>query len=330
MNRAGRRFRLPAWADSFMLGIIGAMALSTVTAPWGASSGPLGLGRLASLGIALVFFLHGVKVSRERLHAGSRNLRLHLLIQSATYLWFPAVGFAAFWLLSHWVPAPLALGFFYVCALPSTIASAVTMVGIAGGNVAAAVFNATLSGLIGIVLTPTLVGLVASSSGIQLPYLAAMQNLAVQVLLPFALGHALQRWFLPQVNAWPRLVRWLDRGAIVLVIYVAFCDAVQADALRQASWQALLLVFVATGLVLAGALSGTRRWARRQGFPIADEITAVFCGSQKSLANGMPMAKVLFGSHPALGLVVLPMIVYHQAQLIVCAMLARRYARLQR
>lgn len=316
----------PAWLDSFLLGILGAMLLAGFTAPWGGSHGALGLGRLTGIGIGLVFALHGAQVSRERLQAGSRNLRLHMLIQSTTYLVFPAAGLCGFWLLRPCLPAPLALGFFYLCALPSTIASAVTLVGIARGNVPAAIFNATLSGLLGIFLTPTWVSLLAATSGVQLSLLDAVRSLLLTVLLPFAAGHALQRWLLPLLRAAPRGVRLVERGAILLVMYVAFCDAVAADVLHQVAAGPLLLMLVAVGLLLAGMLWGLQGVARRFALSPEDTAALLLCGSQKSLANGMPMAKALFGSYPSLGLLVLPMIAFHQAQLVAGAIIARRIA----
>ena len=316
----------PAWLDSFLLGILGAMALAYFTAPWGSSHGVLGLGHVTGLGIALVFGLHGAQVSRERLHAGSRNVRLHLLIQAATYLAFPALGLCGFWLLRSTVPMPLALGFFYLCALPSTIASAVTLVGIARGNVPAAIFNATLSGLLGIFLTPMLVSLVAATSGVHLSLLDAIRSLAGTVLLPFAVGHLLQRWLLPGLRAAPRLVRFIERGAVLLVMYVAFCDAVAADVLHQAAAGSLVVMLVAVAALLGAMLLGLRAVTLRASLGPEDAAALLLCGSQKSLANGMPMAKALFGAYPALGLLVLPMIAYHQAQLVAGAVIARRYA----
>lgn len=221
---------------------------------------------------------------------------------------------------------PLALGFFYLCALPSTIASAVTLVGIARGNVPAAIFNATLSGLLGILITPALVSLLAATSGVQLSLLDAIRSLVGTVLLPFAVGHLLQRWLLPGLRAAPRLVRFIERGAVLLVMYVAFCDAIAADALHQAAASSLLVMLVAVAALLCVMLFGLHTVATRLGLAPEDASALLLCGSQKSLANGMPMAKALFGTYPALGLLVLPMIAYHQAQLVAGAIIARRYA----
>lgn len=326
LSGPGSRAILPAWLDSFLLGILGAMVLACFTAPWGSSHGALGLGRFTGLGIALVFALHGAQVSRERLRAGSRNFRLHFLIQSATYLVFPALGLCGFWALRNHLPAPLALGFFYLCALPSTIASAVTLVGIARGNVAAAIFNATLSGLLGIFATPALVSLVAATSGVQLSLLDAVKALLLTVLLPFAAGHALQRWLLPLLRTSPKAVKFAERAAILLVMYVAFCDTVAAQVLRQLSASAVLLMLLAVGTLLGALLWYLQALAGKLRLPPEDAAALLLCGSQKSLANGMPMAKALFGTYPSLGLLVVPMIAFHQAQLVAGAIIARRFA----
>ncbi len=318
--------RRPAWLDSFLLSILGAMALASFTAPWGSSHGALGLGRFTSVGIALVFALHGAQVSRERLHAGSRNFRLHLLIQSTTYLVFPVLGLCGFWLLRGQLPAPLALGFFYLCALPSTIASAITLVGIARGNVSAAIFNATLSGLLGIFATPAWVSLLAATSGVHLSLLEAVKGLALTVLLPFIVGHLLQRWLLPVLRTAPRAVKFTERAAILLVMYVAFCDTVVANVLRHLSAHSVILMFVAVGALLGSMVWYLQALARRLQLPPEDASALLLCGSQKSLANGMPMAKALFGAYPSLGLLVIPMIAYHQAQLVAGAIVARRFA----
>ena len=316
----------PGWLDNFLLSILAVLGLAALTPEWGGSHGQLGLGRWTSIGILLVFLLHGAQVPRERLRSGSRNFRLHALVQASTYVGFPLLGLLGYLAMRPFVAAPLSLGFFYLCAVPSTIATAVTLVGIARGNVPAAIFNATLSGLIGIALTPVLVSLVAATSGLHLPWMDAMRSLLLTVLLPFAVGHLLQPWLLPILRQFPRLARGVERGAILLVMYVAFCDAVAADAIHQASPAALLLVLFAVLVLLAAILLGLRQLARGLGLPVEDEITLLLCGSQKSLANGMPMAKALFGSYPSLGLLVLPMLAFHQAQLLAGAILARRYA----
>ena len=223
------------------------------------------------------------------------------------------------------LPPELLLGVFYLCALPSTVSSSVAMTSMARGNVPAAIFNATISGLIGMLVTPLLMGLVISASG-SMPLGKALLGVALQLLLPFALGQVAR----PLIGNWlakkKQVTNKIDRGVIVLIVYSSFCDATAAGLWHKYHWQMIASVMALAAVLLFVILCTTTFTARRMGFPVEDEITAVFCGSKKSLANGIPMAKILFAGHPALGLLVLPLMVYHQLQLIVCSVIASRYA----
>lgn len=318
--------RLYDLIDGFVLIMLTAIALALAAPEIGTGNGPLHLGLVTSLGVALVFFLHGAALSRDKLLAGARNWRLHAFVQSFTYLVFPIVGAALFLALRERLPADLLLGVFFLCALPSTVSSSVAMTSMARGNVPGSIFNATISGLIGMAATPLLMGLVISASGASMPLGKALLGVALQLLLPFALGQLAR----PLIGAWlashKAITNKIDRGVIVLIVYSSFCDATAAGLWHQYSWETIASVMALAAVLLFAILAITTVTARRLGFSVEDEITAVFCGSKKSLANGIPMAKILFAGHPALGLLVLPLMVYHQLQLIVCSVLASRYA----
>ncbi|WP_059410632.1 bile acid:sodium symporter family protein [Cupriavidus basilensis] len=312
--------------DGFVLIMLSAIGISLLAPQIGAGDGPLHLGIVTNLGVALVFFLHGAALSRDRLVAGARHWRLHAFVQSFTYIVFPVVGLALMFGLRHMLPAELLLGVFYLCALPSTVSSSVAMTSMARGNVPGAIFNATISGLIGMAATPLLMGLVISASGASMPLGKALMGVALQLLLPFALGQAAR----PLIGNWlvknKQITNKIDRGVIVLIVYSSFCDATAAGLWHKYSWETIGAVMALAAVLLLVILATTTFTARRLGFSVEDEITAVFCGSKKSLANGIPMAKILFAGHPALGLLVLPLMVYHQLQLIVCSVIASRYA----
>lgn len=311
--------------DGFLLSIAAAVGLAVAAPGIGASTSAIPFGAIAAVGISLVFLLHGANLSREALRAGAVNWRLHLFVQSATFVFFPATGAAIYFATAGWLPDAVRLGFFYLGALSSTISSAVATVAIARGNIPAAIFNATLSGLIGMVVTPVLMGLVQAGAG-QLSLLDAILDIAGKLLLPFVVGHALRPWLGETIARHKAWVTRLDRGVIVLIVYTAFCNSTQAGV-----WSSFGPIVLATVGVLVAAWLGavilvTTLGSRRLGFPVDDEVTAVICGSQKSLANGAPIAKVLFGASPALGAILLPLMLYHPLQLIVCSALARRYA----
>ena len=277
--------------------------------------------------VALLFFLHGAKLSGEAIIAGASHWRLHLTVVAATFLLFPLLGFVLKPLLSPLVTPELYLGVLFLCALPATVQSAIAFTAIARGNVPAAICSASASSFIGIFLTPLLAGILM---GAQMrpgggDILHAIGKIMVQLLLPFVAGQAARRGIGRWVDRHKGMLRLVDQGSILLVVYVAFGAAVLQGLWHQVPLHSLAGLLLVNAVLLTLVLLSTRYAARLQGFDRADEITTVFCGSKKSLASGVPMAKVLFAGH-AVGLIVLPLMLFHQMQLMVCAVLARRYA----
>ncbi|SMC27464.1 solute carrier family 10 (sodium/bile acid cotransporter), member 7 [Andreprevotia lacus DSM 23236] len=303
-----------------------AVALALLWPAIGTSDGPLHLGLVTNLGVSLVFFLHGAALSRQSLKAGVSNWRLHAFVQSTTYLVFPLIGIVLVLAIRGALPPDLVLGVFYLCALPSTISSSVAMTSLGKGNVPGAIFNASLSNIVGMAATPLLIGIMVSTGGAHLPLGKAVLDIALQLLLPFVLGQLLRPWLADWLARNKPVISKLDRGVVVLIVYSSFCDSTAAGLWHNYAWWMLAVVFVLVGILLAVVLLGTTWISRSLGFSLPDEVAAVFCGSKKSLATGIPMAKLLFAGHPGLGLIVLPVMFYHQLQLLVCSVLARRYA----
>lgn len=312
--------------DGFLLAMIGAIALAFIAPDIGARSGPLRLDLITTWGIGLIFFFHGAGMSRAALHNGVRNWRLHGVVQGTTFVLFPLLGFALYFATSTLFDPDLRLGLFFLCAISSTISSSVALTGMARGNVPAAIFNATLSGLIGMVVTPLLVGAIVVSSSHQIDLLDSMLDIFRTLLLPFALGQLLRPLLMMPIARHKIWVTRLDRTIIVLIIYLSFCDSVVAGVWREQSALQLLALLALVLVLLAIALSTMGWFGRRFRFSAEDTVAMQFCGSQKSLANGAPIAQILFAGHPGLGLILLPLILYHQTQLIVCTLLAQRYA----
>ncbi|WP_051749556.1 bile acid:sodium symporter family protein [Nevskia soli] len=277
--------------------------------------------------VALLFFLHGAKLSRQAIVAGASHWRLHLTVVASTFALFPLLGIALKPLLSPLVTPELYLGVLFVCALPATVQSAIAFTSIARGNVPAAICSASASSFIGIFLTPLLAGILigthAATGGSDT--LDAIGKIVVQLLLPFIAGQVARSWIGAWVDRNHGMLRFVDQGSILLVVYAAFSAAVLQGLWHQVPPRALGGLLVVNGILLTLVLLATRYAARLQGFDRADEITTVFCGSKKSLASGVPMAKVLFAGH-AVGVIVLPLMLFHQMQLMVCAVLARKYA----
>lgn len=282
--------------------------------------------RLADVAIALLFFLYGGRLARSYIVAGMTHWRLQLVVFLATYLLFPALGVALSAALSGWVAAPLLAGIVFLSVLPSTVQSSIAFTSIARGNIPAAICSATVSNLVGVVLTPLLVALLLGRIHGSAAPVDAIWKIVGFLLVPFAVGHALR----PIIGEWlTRNASWLgyvDRGSILLVVYVAFSEGVVSGIWGQLPPASLLVVVLVSAALLAVVIGTTTWLARRLRLSTEDEIVLVFCGSKKSLASGLPMAKLLFAGS-AVGLVVLPLMIFHQLQLMVCAALARRYAR---
>jgi sodium/bile acid cotransporter 7 len=313
-------------SDWFLLGMIAAVAIASAAPGIGRSGGVLHVDRISDWGIFAIFFLHGIALSSERLKHGLARWPVHLTVQTFTFVVFPAIAVAISLTIGRWLPRELLFGFVYLCVLPSTVSSSVAMTSLARGNVPAAIFNATLSTLIGVFLTPLWVSLLIGRSGGGASLGAMVGNVAALLLLPFVLGQALR----PLAGGW--FARWkpwtnvVDRCVILLLVFGAFSDSV-AGGLWSEHGVGLIAVTVAiAAAILALVLWLSRAAARACGFDTADEIATVFCGSKKTLASGVPMAKIIFGNLPALGVIVLPLMFYHQLQLFVCSILAQRYA----
>lgn len=311
--------------DDFTLLLMAAVALATLLPAQGSVAHLFDC--LTNVAIGLLFFLHGAKLSRDAILAGITHWRLHLLVFACTFVMFPLLGLALKPLLQPLVTRELYTGVMFLCVLPATVQSAIAFTSIARGNIPAAVCSASASTLLGVFVTPVLVSLVVLPQGAgSSNSLDAIGHILLQLMLPFIAGHLLRPWISGWLHRRKHLLGFVDRGSILLVVYTAFSAAVIEGLWRQVPLQALAGLLVLCAVLLACALFLTGWFARRLGFDKADEITIVFCGSKKSLASGIPMAKVLFASH-AVGAIVLPLMLFHQMQLMVCAVLAARYAR---
>ncbi len=308
--------------DRFALLIVGAALLALLVPATGLAARVLS--GFTTVGVALLFFLHGGRLSREALVAGATNLKLHGLILSTTFLVFPVLGLALRPVMAPFVGQEFLPGLLFLCALPSTVQSAIAMTSLARGNIAAAVCAASLSSAVGLVVTPVLVGVLLSAEGAQVTPSSVLQ-LVVSILLPFVIGHLLRPRIGPALDRRSVELKFVDQGSIVLLVYGAFSHAVEAQVFKSVSWLQLLAVALCVAVLLAAALSVTRLIARVFKLPVEDEIALVFCGSKKGLTSGLPVAHALFPGAAAT-LVVLPLMLFHQLQLMVGTVLARRYA----
>ena len=310
--------------DNFTLTLVAVVATATLLPVSGEAA--VIFGWITNLAIGLLFFLHGAKLSREAILAGAGHWRLHLLVFSCTFVLFPLLGLALKPVLSPAIGSELYLGILYLCALPATVQSSIAFTSLARGNIAAAICSAAGSSLLGIFLTPILVALLMDVHGNAGSTLDAIGKITLQLLVPFVAGQLARRWIGGWVGRNKNWLKYVDQGSILLVIYTAFSEAVVEGLWQQLSWPTLGALLLSLCLLLALALTLSALLGKGCGFDLEDRITILFCGSKKSLATGVPMAQVLFAGS-SIGLLILPLMLFHQIQLMVCAMLAQRFAK---
>jgi solute carrier family 10 (sodium/bile acid cotransporter), member 7 len=318
--------RVRRFVDSFTIALLLTVLLATVAPCRGRVAEAFEV--ITSVAIALLFFLHGAKLSREAIIAGAAHWRLHALVFSGTFVLFPILGLLLRPLGSLLLTPELYLGILFLCVLPSTVQSSIAFTSIAGGNVPAAVCSASASNVFSVFLTPILVGVLIAQEGAGVPMSGSFWEIVLQIFVPFGLGHAVR----PLIRGWVerrrRLTRLVDRGSILLVVYVAFSGAVVEGLWSQTPLRVLAGVLVIDCLLLAIVMVTMWFSSALFGFNHADRITILFCGSKKSLATGVPIANVLFAGS-IVGPMILPLMLFHQIQLMVCALLAQRWAALR-
>ncbi|WP_297834804.1 bile acid:sodium symporter family protein [Pseudomonas sp.] len=312
--------------DWFLCGMLIATLLAYFFPKFGGAGGGMHSEYVINVGVFLVFFLHGVNLSSEQISHGLKNWKLHIMVQSFTFVVFPLIWLACNKLFGSQLPALLMLGFFYLCALPSTISSSVALTGSANGNVPAAILNASMSSVFGIFMTPWLVSMVVGSGAGGIDLGATLLDLCAMLLLPLVLGQLVRPFFGKFFARHKRYTNIVDKLVILLLVYSAFCNSMVSGMWQQQGSSVILSAFIGSALLLAIILFMTTRTARALKFSHADEVAAVFCASKKSLAAGAPMAALIFGSNPGLGLILLPIMIYHPMQLIVCSIMAESYA----
>lgn len=316
-----QRLRSSLGIDPYLAAILGTVALATLLPARGA--GVAYANGLTTAAIALMFFLQGARLAPRAALAGARHWRLHMVILTSTFVLFPVLGLTARAVIPQLLTPPLWLGVLLLCMLPSTVQSSIAFTSIAHGNVPAALCAATASNLFGIVLTPLLAALLLGTSGGFSVH--SVGDIGLELMLPFVLGQLARPWLADWASRNKILLTLVDRGSILLVVYAAFSEGVTHGIWREVDALQMGKLLLLDASLLAAVLLLTTGLARLLHFDRADAITIIFCGSKKSLASGLPMAGILFAGQ-SLGLIILPLMLFHQIQLMACAALARRFA----
>jgi solute carrier family 10 (sodium/bile acid cotransporter), member 7 len=284
-------------------------------------------GVITTIAIAILFFLHGAKLSREAVVQGIMDWKLHTLVFSFTFILFPILGLLAKPILLPLLGQQLYWGFLFLCFLPSTVQSSIAFTSIANGNVASAVCSASFSNIIGMFITPVLVSFfILGQSQHGFDPTSSIIKITLLLLVPFILGQILRPYVYPKMQKKPSIVKAFDQGSILMVVYGAFSGAVVAGLWHQIQGQTLLFLIIACSVLLTIVMLLALYIPKWLGFKRADQVAIFFCGSKKTLASGVPMAQILFIGQP-LGMIVLPIMIFHQIQLMVCGIIANRWSK---
>jgi sodium/bile acid cotransporter 7 len=305
--------------------LIAAILLAALVASFVPATGDVldVLKQAAVVAIGLLFFLYGARLSTAETLSGLTRWKLHLVTLTTTFAVFPLVGLALQPLGGTLLTPSLASGVLLLCLVPSTVQSCIVYTRIAGGNVAGAVVSASMSNLVGVFLTPVLVALLMSADATV--DTGSVVRIVLQLFAPFVLGQLLRPLVGSFVTRRDAQLRLFDRGSIVLVVFVAFSEASDAHIWSSQSVWSVLAVALVCASLLALAMGWSLLAGRVLRLPRPDRMALLFCGSNKSLASGLPIASVLFAPDEV-ALIVLPLMLYHQMQIISGAVIARRLA----
>lgn len=316
------------WADYWFMLLLPVVFVLALVAPDIASKGGWVRPEVTTkIGVALIFILQGLTLPTAALRAGAAQWRLHAVVQGMSYAVLPLLGVALAFTAGRALPEELRVGLVFLAVLPSTISSASVLTASAGGNTAGAIFNAVLSSLLGIVLTPALLALALGAQGAEVDAGRVMAELVKLILLPLVAGQVLRRWCAGWIATRARGARTLGTSLVLFIVFAAFCDAAKEGVWTRHGAGLPLLALVVAGGFFALATAAVRAAVRAAKLGRGDAIAAEFCAVQKTLASGVPMAGVIFAGDPRTGLILLPLLIYHPLQLTLHGALAARWAR---
>jgi sodium/bile acid cotransporter 7 len=313
--------------DKFVLAIIASIGLAYFFPRWGSKESAIPLDLIGSMGISLIFFFYGLKLSPEQIKTVLKNWKLHVLVQLSTFLLFPLIVLAFYPLITTDHNKTLWLAFLFLAALPSTVSSSVVMVSIAKGNVPAAIFNASISGLIGIVITPLWMGLFLQNTSGDFDLGSVYLKLVTEILVPVALGIALQRFWGKYARQYNSSLSLFDKSVILLIIYKSFSESFEKKIFNSVETFDFILISVAVVDLFYVAYFATGYLAKRLVFNAEDRITAQFCGTKKSLVHGTVFSSILFPSTFPLGIILLPLMLFHAMQIFIISIIATNQAK---
>jgi len=323
ISKTAGRFGL----DWFILALISMIVLAYFWPHIGAKDSVIPFSKIATYGVSVIFFFYGLRLSPQKLKTGLSNWKLHLVVQMATFVLFPLLVILAKSIIGNNGFDTIWVGVFFLASLPGTVSSAVVMVSIAKGNIPSAIFNASISTLMGVFITPLWIGIYLNTASVDMDLGPVLLKLTLQVVFPVILGillHSVLGFFAEKHS---KKLRYFDQAIILLIVYTAFCESFAKKIFE--GYSALLLLGLGAAMIglfyaVYGIIYLTSKILK---FKYEDKITALFCGSKKSLVHGTVMSNVLFAGSPFIGIVLLPIMMYHALQLVMVSVIAQWMSR---
>jgi solute carrier family 10 (sodium/bile acid cotransporter), member 7 len=312
--------------DRFVLAIVAVIIISRIFPYWGSQASPLPLDFLSSMGISLIFFFYGLKLNTEKLRSGLRNWKLHILIQLSTFLFFPLIVLIFYPFIRAEDGYIIWLSFLFLAAIPSTVSSSVVMVSIAGGNIPGAIFNASISGLIGIIITPLWMGIFLQQTQGDFQLGSVYVKLLTEILVPVVAGVLLQKYWGRFAMKYSRQLSTFDKSVILLIVFKSFSESFTSNVFSSVQVADLLLIALCSVMLFYLIFYLTGFLSRRMYFSEEDRTTAQFCGTKKSLVHGTVFASILIPESIPAGIILLPLMLFHTFQIVVISFIATRRA----
>lgn len=315
--------------DSFVIAIIISIVIAYFFPQLGASDSPVPMNLISSLGISFIFFFYGLSLSSQALRDGLKNWKLHVSVQASTFVLFPLLILPLFPLVKDTSYELFWLAFLFMAALPSTVSSSVVMVSMAKGNLPGAIFNASISGIIGIILTPLWMLPFIKQTDVTFDFSSIYIQLITEIIIPLILGLSLRRFLSAWASKNKRRLNKFDKLIILLIIYKSFVQSFEDNIFSSVSFlEMAAMVGLVLGLfVLVYFLTG---WiGKLLKFNHGDQITNQFCGTKKSLVHGTVFSKALFGQTNIVGIILLPLMLYHAFQILIISVIATKKAKEQ-
>ena len=313
--------------DNFVLAIIVVIIVAYFFPRWGSEESPVPMDLIGSIGVSLIFFFYGLKLSPEKLSNGLKNWRMHVLVQTSTFLIFPLIILAFYPFVKSGQGYTTWLSFLFLAALPSTVSSSVVMVSMAKGNVPAAIFNASISGLIGIAITPLWMGIFLQHSTDDYHLGTIYLKLITEILAPVLIGMALQKRWGRLAQTYNRQLSTFDKSVILLIIYKSFASSFEKKLFSSVGVVDLLFVSLGTVALFHLVYFLTGYLSKQLRFNTEDRIAAQFCGTKKSLVHGTVFSKILFPPSFPVGVILLPLMLFHAIQLFIISIIAGKLAK---